>query len=101
MLATCLAFAGNFRGGFDGHGMFFGNSGLWMIGFAIVRLLIFALLVFLIIKFIAPKFRTSHSVANTNNTNAVSEALQILNARYAKGELETETYLIMKDNLLK
>jgi uncharacterized membrane protein len=104
MLASCFGWAGNFRGGFGGPDMFGGYGGMWMIGFGILRLLILALVIFLIFKYLVPKFRSNATRENDYHDavkNSASNALQILNERFVKGEIDAETYQTMKEHLLK
>ncbi len=73
-----------------GYG-FPGNFNWWWIaGFGILRLLIFVGLVIFIIKLIGKQ--------KSNTTN--SRALEILNERYAQGEINEEEY-VHKKKILK
>jgi uncharacterized membrane protein len=103
MLATCLNWAGTFRGG----GMYRGFNPMWMSGFGLILLLILALILFLIFKYLVPRLRRSDDISTTPASSqdslksAADSALAILNERYAKGELDAETYQTMKENLMK
>lgn len=106
MLSSCFGFMNSFRGGYGafGGGMFRDFNPMWMMGFGLIRLLILGLILFLIIRYLVPRLKRPESPVQSriNDSRASADsALAILNERYAKGELDTDTYQTMKENLFK
>ena len=77
-------------GYFGGPGFFTGGGG-WMIAFGIGQILLFALLIYAIVKFVK---RNEKQPTN-------SGAIQLLNERYAKGEIDEAEYMQRKEVLRK
>lgn len=108
MLSSCFGFINSFRGGYGafGGGMFRDFNPMWMMGFGLIRLLILGLILFLIIRYLVPRLKRSEAPvqSQTNDSRiraSADSALAILNERYAKGELDADTYQTMKENLLR
>lgn len=77
----------------DGSCMFDGGFLIFFILIAIVVALIIALIVYIIVKQVKANNRNTRS----NNDNA----LNILNERLAKGEIDIEEYTKLKNALIK
>lgn len=77
------------------HWSFVGGPGMmsggWLIAFGIVRILVFALIVYGFVRFSRRK----------NRLVGYAGALQTLNDRYARGEIDEEEYQKRKDVLTK
>jgi len=109
MLSSCFNAFSSFRGGYNGFGgmgSFRDINPMWMMGFGLLRLLILGLIIFLVIRYLVPKLRRTEpaphvSGAVPGGTGSADSALAILNERYAKGEIDSEAYQTMKENLLK
>jgi len=114
MLSSCFNAFSSFRGGFNGFGgpgMFRDINPMWMMGFGLLRLLILGLIIYLVIRYLVPKLRrtepaphaygASSGGAGPISHGAADSALAILNERYAKGDIDSETYQTMKENLMK
>lgn len=109
MLSSCFnafsSFGGGY-GGFGGPGMFRDINPMWMMGFGLLRLLILGLIIFLVIRYLVPKLRRTEPAPHVSGAvpgvaGSVESALAILGERYAKGEIDSEAYQTMKENLLK
>lgn len=75
---------------FNGYGnMFWG----WLI--PLVLLVLIAVAVYMILK----NNKTGEQISKSGNTQSTSRALEILDERYAKGEIDDEEYRKMKSNL--
>jgi putative membrane protein len=73
--------------GMGGVSQFGGNFGPWIIAAMILKLVIFVAIVFIVYKII-----------RKHNFHSIS-AINVLNERYAKGEIEEEDYLKRKEVL--
>lgn len=109
MLSSCFNAFSSFRGGYNGFGgmgSFRDFNPMWMMGFGLLRLLILGLIIILVIRYLVPKLRRTEPAPHVGGavpggTSSVDGALAILNERYAKGEIDSEAYQTMKENLLK
>jgi putative membrane protein len=87
----CRGFLGHGYGYFDGYGG--GTGGFIMMGIGfLIFLIIISVLIFLAVRLIK-------AVTSSYNPPSANKALDILNERYAKGEIDEEEYL-KKKNIL-
>jgi len=77
-----------------GYGYPTGINWWWLVGFSILRLLVIIIIVVLIIKLLN-KNRQEREIYNSSH-----KAIEILNERFASGEISEEEYL-RKINILK
>ena len=66
-------------------------TGGWMLAFGIARVLVFALIIYGIVRFVRSK----------NKIGAYSSAIEVLNERYARGEIDETEYMERKTVLTK
>ncbi|MGC8574762.1 MAG: SHOCT domain-containing protein [Thermoplasmata archaeon] len=83
-----------------GYGMMGAAPGMWFFGgiFMIIPLILFFLFIYWIISAVS-----NHPISETyyDEHSDKDAALVILNVRYAKGEITSEQYQKMKDEILK
>ena len=99
MWSSCFNTVNNFRGGFGGYGGFGDFNPMWMMGFGILRLLVLGLILFLVIRYLVPRLKRPETPVHLSG--AGDSALKILSERYARGEIDSDTYQTMKENLTK
>ena len=86
-----------FQGG--GFGMMYAYPGMWLFGplFMIISLIVLFIFIYWIVSTLE-----SHENSYVNSYDKeTGNALDILNLRYAKGEITQEQYIKMKEDILK
>jgi len=86
-----------FQGG--GFGMMYAYPGMWLFGplFMIISLIVLFIFIYWIVSTLE-----SHENSYINSYDKETrDALDILNLRYAKGEITQEQYIKMKEDILK
>ena len=76
--------------------MMFGWHGPWMFGFGGVGML-FWVVILVAVGFLV--YRLFRNATGTSNGNNARSAMNILQERYARGEIDLDTYNRMKDQL--
>jgi len=86
-----------FQGG--GFGMMYAYPGMWLFGplFMIISLIVLFIFIYWIVSTLE-----SHENSYVNSYDKETrDALDILNLRYAKGEITQEQYIKMKEDILR
>ena len=86
-----------FQGG--GFGMMYAYPGMWLFGplFMIISLIVLFIFIYWIVSTLESR---ENSYVNSYDKET-RDALDILNLRYAKGEITQEQYIKMKEDILK
>lgn len=96
ILVSFIAPASAYGPNYGYYGMMGGYRGFWVFGpiFMIIPVIIFFLFIYWIIELTTRNDRFEYN-------NPSTDALEILNYRYAKGEITEEQYQKMKNEILK
>ena len=91
------------RNGGPGTGTGMHNGGFMMIPAILITIILAIVLIYLIVRIVKGAHLHGHpfKVANLEVTDNTSKALEILNIRYANGEIADEEYTTKKEQLLK
>lgn len=100
-LAVAVIIAALFSYRFGGYrfGMMYAYPAMWLLGplFMVLSLILLFLFIYWVINAVA-----AHEDNYTNmNDKEYKDALEILNLRYAKGEITQEQYVKMKEDILR